>query len=134
MRVRDVMTSDVMAVRQDSTARAAFEAMVSAAVRHLPVLDETGRVVGMISDRDVRSNAVMLGRRLSADNVVLPDGLTASELMSPRPVTVGPDASAREAVALMLARRIGALPVVEDDVLLGIVTETDMLRLLMTLL
>ena len=136
MRVRDVMTAEVLAVRKATSARAAFETMASAAVRHLPVMDDDGRLCGIISDRDVRDNAVMLEKRsrLSPDSMVISDALLAADIMTARPVTIGPDAPVREAAALMLARRVSALPVVEDGILIGVITEVDMLRLLMSLL
>ncbi len=115
--VDDLMVTAVVTIRADETVRAAHADMQMGAFRHLPVLDERGRLVGILSDRDVL-------RALSR-----PKETTIAEVMSRDPVTVTPDSAAHLAARIMLDRKFGALPVVgEDGRLIGLITETDFLE------
>jgi acetoin utilization protein AcuB len=97
-------------------------------IRHLPVLDN-GRLVGMLSDRDIRlvlpSPATSLARWEL--NYLLAQ-LTVAEIMARFVVAVRPTCPVPEAVDLMLRHKIGALPVLEQRQLVGLLTRTDMLR------
>jgi CBS domain-containing protein len=97
-------------------------------IRHLPVLDE-GRVVGVVSQRDLFRSALAtaLGYGEKAQKTLLRT-IRVKEVMSEPAITVSPEASAKEAIHLMLEHKIGCLPVIEGRTLLGIVTETDILR------
>jgi CBS domain-containing protein len=111
--VEALMTSPAIDVAPSDSIAAARLAMERAWVRHLPVVQD-GKVVGILSDRDLLRGA---------DRVK-----TVAEAMTPQPLTVYVDTPAREAVALMLQHRIGALPVVGIDMgLIGVVTEADLL-------
>ena len=113
--VRDLMTTSVISVRPGTTVHEAQEEMHVADIRHLPVVDERQRLVGILSDRDLLRAA---GRR------------TVAEIMTRDVVSVTPDTPARTAAAEMLGNKIGALPVLgEDFELVGLVTETDFLRI-----
>jgi acetoin utilization protein AcuB len=91
--------------------------------RHLPVLQE-GQLVGILSDRDLRP--VLLSPSLARVRV--------SELMSEELTTVAPDAPVEEAASLLVVKKIGCVPVVADGRLVGLVTETDLLAVLVELL
>jgi CBS domain-containing protein len=94
--------------------------MQMAEIRHLPVVDSKGHVVGVLSDRDILRNLTKI------------DGKPApvTQIMSRRVQTVKASLGAAEAAALMIERKIGCLPVVgEDEQLVGIITETDFLRI-----
>jgi acetoin utilization protein AcuB len=91
--------------------------------RHLPVVED-GRLVGILSDRDLRP--VLLSPGLARARV--------RELMSEDLTTVGPDAPLEEAASLLVVKKIGCLPVVAQGRLVGIVTETDLLAVLVELL
>jgi acetoin utilization protein AcuB len=121
--VRDVMSTDLMTVTPQEDARRAWELMRDRKIRHLPVM-ENGRLVGVLSDRDLRG--VLLSPGLA--------GAAVSELMSERPITITPDAAVEDAASVLVARKIGCLPVVEGERLVGIVTETDLLAVLVELL
>lgn len=121
--VRDVMSTDLVTVSPAESARRAWETMRDRRIRHLPVL-EGERLVGILSDRDLR--AVLLSPGLS--------GATVSELMSEPPTTIRPEAPVEDAASLLVVKKIGCLPVVENDRLIGIVTETDLLAVLVELL
>jgi CBS domain-containing protein len=98
-------------------------------VRHIPVL-EGERVVGVVTQRDLL--AASLSKALAFDpqqRRTFMRSVDVGEVMSREVVTVAPGASLGEAAALLLARRIGCLPVVKPDgTLVGLVTETDLLR------
>jgi acetoin utilization protein AcuB len=91
--------------------------------RHLPVVED-GQLLGILSDRDLRP--VLLSPTLARARV--------GELMSEDLTTVGPDALVEEAASLLVVKKIGCLPVVADGRLVGIVTETDLLGVLVELL
>jgi acetoin utilization protein AcuB len=97
-------------------------------VRHMPVLED-GRVVGLVSTRDTL--AASLTKALEFDPAARRAFLRSvevSEVMTRDLVTVEPDATLREAAALMVQRKIGALPVVKPDgTMVGLITETDLL-------
>jgi CBS domain-containing protein len=91
-----------------------------------------GRLVGILSDRDIK-RAMDPGRpKKKLLNIgglfFLLEPILVREIMTPDPVTIGPDATAQEAAAVMVAERFGALPVERKGETIGIVTETDLLR------
>jgi acetoin utilization protein AcuB len=90
---------------------------------------EHGQLVGIVTDRDIRLNLPSQATSLSVWEVnYLLARLTAGKIMARTLVTVGPERDARDAALMMLEHRIGALPVVDMGALVGIVTETDILR------
>jgi acetoin utilization protein AcuB len=121
--VRDVMATNLVTVRPRETARRAYRLMRDHRFRHLPVVED-GRLVGILSDRDLRP--VLLSPTLARAQV--------AELMSENLTTVPPDALVEEAASLLVVKKIGCLPVVADGALVGIVTETDLLAVLVELL
>lgn len=121
--VRDVMVTNPVTVRPRETARRAYRLMRDHRFRHLPVV-EAGRLVGVLSDRDLRP--VLFSPTLARARV--------EELMSEDLTTIAPDAPVEEAASLLVVKRIGCLPVVADGALVGIVTETDLLAVLVELL
>lgn len=123
--VRDWMTQEVMLISADTTLTDLYSLMLHEHIRHLPVLDNN-RLVGIISQGDMRS-AVSLS--LSEENRGMIN-LVAEEIMTPDPLTIPETATICEAAQLMLANKISGLPVVdESEGVVGIITETDILRL-----
>jgi acetoin utilization protein AcuB len=104
-------------------------------IRHLPVVEAAGRLVGIVTARDLRQAvfAPAVQDHLEQLSGVL-DGLVVRDVMIRGVVTVGAATSIREAARLMHERRLGALPVVERDRVVGILTETDVLKALQRLL
>jgi acetoin utilization protein AcuB len=97
-------------------------------IRHLPVL-EHGQLVGIISDRLLRTVLPSPATSLSVWEInYLLDRLTVGEVMTQFVMTVTPETLASEAVGRMLGQKVGALPVVEDGRLVGMLTRTDILR------
>ncbi len=126
--VKDIMTKEVSTLGRNDTLDLADDLMTLGRIRHLPVLDE-GRIVGVVSQRDLFRSAlaVALGYGEKAQKRLLRT-LRVKEVMSEPAITVSPEATAKEATRLMLERKIGCLPVVEGHTLVGIVTETDVMR------
>jgi acetoin utilization protein AcuB len=126
VRVAERMTRTVVTVRRDATATTAWALMKVRRFRHLPVVDDRGRLVGIVSDRDltqVPSTQTPAGQGVPTD-------MPVERIMTAVIVSVRPDDDVAEAARLMWEHKIGALPVVENGRLVGIVTEIDLLRML----
>ena len=131
MKIRELMQPDVVTVREDSPAKDAFEIMRRRRFRHLMVLDKQGQLVGIVSDRDFLNVAVMFKKRpASAEEYLIDDKLQVRDVMTTEPATVTPDDDLGHAIDLMLDLLINGLPVVDNGKLVGVVTHTDLLRLL----
>jgi len=128
--VKDSMTREVVVLSPETTAAEALAICRERRVRHLPVLEE-GRLVGIISDRDLRSAAPALGDPGRAEAL---GEIRISEVMTSDVVSARPDDPIEEAANAMRERRIGCLPVVEDDALVGIVTSSDVMEALVQLM
>lgn len=129
LHVADLMTSDPDTVTSDTPLEQAIALMNRTERRQLPVVDEQGRLVGLISDRDVRLavNSPFVEMD-SLDKLRLLDSITVGQCMTPNPVTIAPQAALYEAAGILSRYKFGALPVVEDDELVGIITITDLLE------
>jgi acetoin utilization protein AcuB len=130
MNVEEIMTPDPMTVGRTSRVRDALHILQTLEIRHLPVVGENNALIGMISDRDLRSARVpyTIGEKSQPGGTDF-DAPVLS-IMSSDVVTIGPEADIQEAIDLMLDNKIGALPVIEDATgdLLGIVSYIDVLR------
>ena len=130
MLVQDVMQPHVTVVDPGTSLSAVIRLLQRSGVRHLPVV-ESGAVVGIVSDRDVKgallSAATAFEGRELARRV---EELRAGQIMTQPVASIGPMFPVEGAAQLMLGKRISALPVIEQGHLVGIITETDTLRLL----
>lgn len=135
MNIREVMTPNPVTVGPQDSLRAAADRMARASCRRLPVVDERGDLVGIITDRDVRlaMNSPLVMRERWQDDMLL-EHTQVDACMTPDPYCIGPDAPVQDAIAVMLDRCISGLPVVGEGALVGIVTTTDLLRALVRLL
>jgi acetoin utilization protein AcuB len=125
------MTPRPTTIEPDASALAALDLMVDGGIRHLPVVDARDRLVGVLSLDDMRAAlpfAVSLHRPASVEERELARELSVAEVMTHGPLTIGPRASIAEAAATLARFRIGCLPVVEGNSLIGILSETDVLR------
>jgi len=128
MKVRDLMSADPIAVSPDTTVFDARQTMLKERIRHL-LVTEGQRLLGIVTDRDIRLNLPSQATSLSVWEVnYLLARLTVEEVMSTGVIIIGPDQNARNAARLMLEHKIGALPVLDGGRLIGIITETDVLR------
>jgi CBS domain-containing protein len=128
MRVRDLMTTKPITVDPETPMLEARQRMVEERIRHLVVV-ENARVVGIVTDRDIRLNLPSPATSLSVWEMnYLLSKLTVGGVMSRSVLVVDPDRPLREAARIMIEHKIGALPVVEEGLLVGIVTESDFVR------
>ncbi len=116
MIVRKIMTVRPETVRPEDSIESARTRMERGGFRSLPVLDGDGRLVGIITSRDVLRYAHAL------------PSTRVDHAMTRDPITIAPDASAEDCATTLLAHKFGGLPVVEDGRVIGIVTSTDVLR------
>ncbi len=125
--VRDVMQEKVVTVSAGDRLSTVEDIMTLGGVRHMPVV-RSGKLVGVLSERDLlRASLSSLAHRVDERRAFL-EGIDISRVMSAPPITVAPGASVMEAAGIMADEKIGCLPVVEDEELVGLVTETDLLR------
>lgn len=120
MFVSDFMTAQPETVQENASLLDAQTIMKRKHIRHLPVLDASGRLTGIITDRDVRL-AVGFDKSLT-------ERLLVADVMTGDPVTVPLDATLDTAVTILCERRIGAMPVMRFNELAGIITRGDLLR------
>ena len=130
LRVRDVMSREAHTVKRNDELAIADELMKQKRVRHLPVLDEDGEVCAVVSQRDLFRGALLraLGYGSRAEELMLKQ-VAVKEAMSAEIQTTAPDTPVADAARVMIERKIGCLPVIENGRLVGIVTETDFVRL-----
>jgi CBS domain-containing membrane protein len=127
--VRDLMTAPALALREDDTVAALYDLMDTHHVRHVPVVDDEGDLVGLVSHRDLLRFA-LVGQAdvpLSMERQLLAQR-HLDEIATRDVVTAEADQEIGEAVDLMLENKFGCLPVVEGNRLVGILTEADFVR------
>ena len=128
MRVQDIMTTGPITVPLDMPVLDARQLMIKHRIRHLLVTDGR-RLMGIVTDRDIRLNLPSPATSLSVWEVnYLLARLTVESVMTRAVITVEPERGAVEAASIMLEHKIGALPVIDGGIMVGIVTETDVLR------
>lgn len=128
MRVRELMTATPITVAPESTVVDARHLMATRRFRHLLVV-EGERLVGIVTDRDIRLNLPSPATSLSVWELnYLLAKLTVGGVMSKGVLVVDPDRPVADAARIMMEHKIGALPVVDGGRLIGIVTETDFVR------
>lgn len=131
MFVTSRMTTNPVTATIDMTIQAADALMKQEKVHILPVLDDNQKLVGIISEKDILKAMPSPVSTLSAYEMnFLISQLTVKKIMSRNPLTITKDATVEEAARLMLDRHISCLPVVEGVKLIGIVTKTDMINML----
>lgn len=125
--VRDWMSADVITITPDTPLPEAHKLMTTEEIRRLPVVDQDGRLVGIVTLGDVRSAEPSPATSLSIWEMnYLLSALKVGKIMTPNPKTVSADATVGEAARIMLENRISGLPVVDDERhVIGIITESD---------
>lgn len=129
MEVQERMTRNPITIRGDAKAQAAADLMRAHKIRHLPVVSAEGKLVGIVTDRDIRQ--ILFAppmRSRAADLGSLAEQITVEEIMSSPAVTTTPYADLADAAKIMHQRKIGALPVVERGKVVGILSEIDVLK------
>lgn len=134
MKVSQVMTRKLITISPEESVEAAVQLLRQRGVRHILVLDD-GELVGIVSDRDIkRAVEPSKAKKKKLLNLgglfFLLEPFVVREIMTADVVSISPGCSVEEAATVMVDGRFGALPVVRGKELVGIVTETDLLRCL----
>lgn len=127
--VKDIMTAEPCCIEPATPVGEALRLMKERRCRQLPVCDRAGRLVGILTDRDVRlamNSPFVLHER--ADDTALLEKTPAEACMTPNPLTIDADAPAALAADRLREYKFGALPVMHGGELVGIVTVSDILR------
>ena len=121
------MTKNVLTADPTTTLPEAHQLMMSKNIRRLPVVDKSGRLVGIVTLGDIRGAQPSEATSLSIWEMnYLLANLKLKKVMTPDPVTIGSDATIGEAARLMLENKVSGLPVVNDEhKVIGIITESD---------
>ena len=128
--VEELMTTEIFTVSPDDTAQRAHELMTGNRIRHLPVLDKDGTMVGLVTERDLLAASVSaLADMSEQERDEMEAGIPVSAVMSIELVYADLDTSLSEAAGYLLKSTHGCLPVLDDGALRGIITETDFVAL-----
>ena len=137
MKVRDLMSRDVLTLTPETPLKRAAELLARERISGAPVVDDAGRVVGVLSEADVlvkasaevpRSGLLAWLLEPAPDYYDKIAATRVEEAMSAPAVTIGPDRGVHEAASLMIDESVNRLPVVDDEALVGIVTRADVVR------
>lgn len=144
MNAQEIMTRRVFTVRRDSSLQDAVAAMLEHGIGGMPVVDESGQAVAMLSESDLLRRAelgtqrrrprwleFLIGPGRLAAEYTHTHGRTVADVMSERLYTVAPDTPVKEVVQLMEKHRVKRLPVLEDGRLVGIISRANLLRALL---
>jgi CBS domain-containing protein len=127
--VKDWMTRDLVVISSKTTLPEAYKLMKERHIRRLPVVDHD-KLAGIVTLGDVREASPSDATSLSIYELnYLLAKLTVDRIMTRKVLSVGPDTTIREAARVMLEKKIGGLPVVENGKVVGILTESDIFRL-----
>ena len=126
MRVRELMQTKVQTVRPDDAVNDAVVTLTDAHVSALPVVDETGHMIGVISSTDILTSEAEA--RDAVEREALFEQMMVRDIMTPRPLTVSSDADVREAAQQMLYAEVHRLFVTSGNQLVGVISTTDIVR------
>ena len=136
MLVRDYMTRHPLLADPEMSAVEAQRFMVEAKIRRLPVVGDGKRLLGLVTRQTLLVDPGRLGSLNMWEIAGYLSRLTLKDVMikAKDVTTIGPDVTLEEAARVMVEKKVGCLPVLEDDVVIGIITETDLLAQLMEML
>jgi acetoin utilization protein AcuB len=133
VKVRELMTREPLSVTVDTSVVEARRTMAEHRIRHL-LVNDGGRLAGIVTDRDIRLNLPSPATSLSVWEVnYLLARMTVGTVMTSAVITVDPNRDVVEAAGIMLDHKIGALPVVDGGTVVGIMTESDIVRAFVTM-
>lgn len=134
MLVKDRMTRHPLTIHADASISETHRYMQEQHIRHLPVVDKSGKMVGLVAEDDLLKAEPSNATSLSVWEIhSLLDRITAREVMVRDVITTTENVPIEDAAQLMLEHKIGCLPVMRDDKLVGIITESDLFRTFMEL-
>lgn len=130
MRVADLMQRGVKTVKLDAAVNDAVVTLAESHISALPVLDGTGRMVGVVSSTDILTSESEAGDATARE--ALFEDTMVRDIMTPHPLTVSPDTEVREAAQQMLYADVHRLFVVDGDRVVGVISTTDIMRAIAT--
>ena len=146
MKVKDIMTSPVISIEPEATILQAIRLMLQRHISGLPVVDGSGRLVGVVTEGDFLRRAetgtqrqrprwleFLMGPGRLAEDYTHTHGRKVAEVMTPEPVTIGEDTPLEKAVQLMERRRFKRLPVVSNGQMVGIISRANLMHALASL-
>lgn len=134
MLIRNWMTKDVVTVTPETSMLKASKLMKEHDIRRLPVVDTQMNVVGIVSDRDIKDASPSKATTLDMHELYyLLSELKIKDIMTHNPVTIAPTDTVESVAMLMEEKGFGGLPVVEDDKLVGIITDHDLFKVLISI-
>ena len=132
MYVGRIMNTYLMTIPPDTSLQKAKEIIEEKRINHLLVVDKNGDLIGIVSDRDVKQASASPATALSVHELnYLLTQLTVEPIMAKKIMTISPGTTIERAALIMQKNRINALPVIEDEKLVGIITSTDVMRVLL---
>ncbi len=135
MLVKERMTRNPYTIPPDMPVEEALRRMREVRVRRFPVLDKAGKLVGIVSEKDLLYASPSPATSLSIYEMhYLLSRLTVSEVMTKEVITVDENTLVEEAARIMADKKIGAVPVMRGETMVGIITETDLFKLFLELL
>ena len=134
MPVKDWMTTDPITVKPDTSVMKASQIMKDNNIRHLPVLNEDGELVGIVSDRDLKEASPSKATTLDVHELYyLLSELKVKDIMTRNVITVASRDTIEKAAVIMLERKVNGLPVVDDGELVGMLSQGDVFRVLVSI-
>lgn len=135
MIIKDWMTRDVLTVTPDVTMMRAAKLMKDKGIRRMPVVDEHGKVVGIVSDRDIKEASPSKATTLDVHELYyLLSEIKIKDIMTKKPITIRETETVVKCAAIMHDRKISGLPVLnEKDELVGIMTQNEVYRVLLSI-
>lgn len=133
--VNDLMTRETFTLRESDSLKTARSMMSLARIRHIPIVNDKLEFIGLITHRDILSATI--SKFAEVDKKTrdeIDEGIPVSEIMRTDVTSITPDANLRDAAEVLLNHKYGCLPVVEEGVLVGILTEADFLKLTIRLM
>lgn len=137
MKVKDIMTKDVVSVKEDAALKEVSSILARNKVSGLPVVDDGGRVIGVITEDDLIRAILPTYQEITSEEMFLQNAeniekkaseaskLRVKGIMSKDPITVDEDVPVMKAGAIMMARKVKRLPVVRDGKLVGVISRTN---------
>ena len=126
MRVAELMQTEVQTVAPDAVINDAASSLAESHVSGLPVVDGTGRMIGVISSTDILASEEEAPDE--AAKITLFEQTLVKDLMTPRPLTISPDADIRVAAQRMLDGDVHRLFVIQGEQLIGVISTSDIMR------
>ena len=127
--VEDIMSTDVFTLGRNDKLSVADDLMKQQRIRHIPVLNADGDLCGILTQRDLFRGILLksLGYGSRAEQKML-DSLSIKEAMHDEVITITPESTLSDAANLMLSKKVGCLPVVDDERLVGMISEADFVK------